>query len=65
MIENKKDLLFYLEQDRLALGKSKARPPLVGDEIWKYQRLLRKTEYWSNTKKQKNLKLSGKLFFHL
>lgn len=51
MIESKKDYLDYLEQDRLALGKKYSRPRLVGDEIWKFQRLMRKTEYYKNCSK--------------
>ena len=49
MIKTKQDLVRYLEQDRCALfvGKRK-RPKLFGDEVWKYQILLRKTEYHIN-----------------
>lgn len=47
MIRTKEDLRYYLEQDRLALHMTKDRPgPL--DEIWKYQIVLRKAEYYSN-----------------
>ncbi len=52
MIKNKADLMEYLEEDRKALGKLKQRPSLLGDEIWKYQILLRKCEYFHNTKCQ-------------
>ncbi|WP_035348123.1 serine O-acetyltransferase [Heyndrickxia ginsengihumi] len=55
MIKSKRDYLFYLEQDKKALGIRKKYPtPFVSDEIWKYQRLMRKTEYYLNCK--------GKLF---
>lgn len=49
MIKTKQDLERYLEQDRRALfvGQRK-HPKLFGDEIWKYQILLRKTEYHLN-----------------
>lgn len=48
MILNKKDLLFYLKEDRRALGINKKRPKFFGDEIWKFQIVLRKLEYYSN-----------------
>lgn len=51
MICSKEDLIYYLEQDRIALGKSRKRPRIIGDYIWKYQILLRKTEYIVNCKK--------------
>lgn len=49
MIHDKITLQQYLEQDRLALGINRKRPRLFGDEIWKYQRLLRRLEYFTNT----------------
>ena len=49
MIDSKKAYQYYLEQDRIALGrKQDRRPRLFGDEIWKFERLLRKVEYDSN-----------------
>ena len=48
MIKTKKDLAYYLESDRIALKKNRKRPRFVGDEIWTYQRLLRRAEYWHN-----------------
>ena len=51
MIESKADLKRYLEQNRIALRKTKRRPSLAGDEIWQYEILLRKTEYYLNCKK--------------
>lgn len=48
MIKSKKDYLLYLEADRLALGKRKSRLKIVGDEIWRFQRLMRKAEYYKN-----------------
>lgn len=58
MIKNKKDLNYYLEQDRIALGITRKRPNLFGDEIWKFQRILRKYEYIVN---QKEKRLFGRL----
>lgn len=51
MIASKKDYLFYLEADKIALGKQGTKPRLLSDEIWTYQRLLRKIEYYQNCKK--------------
>lgn len=51
MIKSKKDYFEYLEHDRIALGKNYKRPRIVGDEIWKFQILLRKCEYYNNCKK--------------
>ncbi|MDO5397161.1 MAG: serine acetyltransferase [bacterium] len=54
MIKNKRDLEYYLEADRIALGVSRKRPHLISiyesDVIWKYQILLRKNEYYHNCK---------------
>lgn len=51
MITSKKDLKYYLEADRLALGKKTKKPRLLGDEVWRFQRTLRKLEYYLNCKK--------------
>lgn len=48
MICSKEEFLFYLEQDRLALGKSRKHPRIAHDIIWKYQILMRKCEYLEN-----------------
>lgn len=48
MIETRKDLKEYLEQDRLQLGIRRKRPRFFSDEIWKYEIILRKYEYWYN-----------------
>lgn len=50
MITDKETLKFYLDADRFALGKSRKRPRLFSDEIWKFEILLRKCEYYTNTK---------------
>lgn len=50
MIETKKDLKYYLEQDRLALWQIRKKTKFVGDDIWKLQILLRKCEYLYNCK---------------
>lgn len=51
MILSKNDYLFYVESDRLALGKDKQFSFYTIDPIWRFQRLLRKTEYFKNCKK--------------
>ena len=51
MIQSKADYKHYLEQDRIALYKKTKRPRIAGDEIWQYERLLRKTEYYMNCHK--------------
>lgn len=48
MIKSKEDYKYYLLCDKIALGKTKKYPRIIGDEIWKFQRLLRKTEYNKN-----------------
>lgn len=49
LIKTKTDLRYFLDQDKKALViNNRVRPKLFGDEIWKYQRLLRKTEYHHN-----------------
>ena len=37
---------YYLEADRASLEMTRHRPRLFGDEIWRFQRLLRKIEYY-------------------
>ena len=56
MIRSKKDLKRYLEQDARALGNAdRKRPKLFGDDVWKFQILLRKFEYYTNMKKSHRL----------
>lgn len=40
------DLQRMLAADRLSRGERRARPRLLGDDIWKYQIILRHYEYW-------------------
>ena len=56
MIVSKKDYLKYLEADRIALGRNQRFSDKIirlisPDYIWDFQRLLRKTEYYKNVKK--------------
>jgi len=52
MIKSKKDLIYFLEADRIALRNLKRNHPgFLGDEVWKFQILLRKLEYYMNCKR--------------
>jgi serine O-acetyltransferase len=61
MITSKKDYLYYLELDRIALGKPKYSLKILLieylklDLLWQFQRLLRKAEYFKNVRSQKSL----------
>jgi len=48
MIDSWAKLRFYLEADRISLGMRRSRPRLFGDDIWKYQRILRRYEHALN-----------------
>ena len=48
MIKTKDDLKEYLEQDKIQLGINRKYPRPFTDEIWKYEIILRKYEYWYN-----------------
>ncbi|MBY8155781.1 serine acetyltransferase [Vibrio fluvialis] len=50
MIVTKSDLNYYLDQDRIQLNKKNTKPRIVGDEVWRFQILLRKEEYHLNNK---------------
>ena len=52
MIDCKETYIRYREQDRIALGRKQDRHPrLFADEIWKFEILLRKVEYYTNCKR--------------
>ena len=53
MIESRKEYLSYLEKDRLALVQERRKPRLFSDEVWKFERLLRKLEYYTNCRKSR------------
>ena len=49
MITSKDDLKYYMARDKIALRcEGKKRPKLFSDEIWKFEILMRKTEYYTN-----------------
>lgn len=61
MIDSKEAYQYYLEQDKIALGRKRdRRPQLFGDEIWKLEILLRKVEYDGNCRRGMCAKLIGK-----
>lgn len=64
MITSRKDLKYYLQQDKKALGIQRKRPHIWKDEIWKFERLLRKTEYVTNCY-QNTIFLPMRLFYKL
>jgi len=45
---SKEALAYFLEEDRVALNKTRKTPRLIGDEVWRFQILLRKEEYHFN-----------------
>lgn len=51
MITSKKEYKYYLNCDKIALGKDYDRPKIIGDEIWQFERLMRKAEYYKNCSK--------------
>jgi serine O-acetyltransferase len=58
MITNKKEYIYYLKEDQKALGAYTKHPifkdnimVLLTDPCWKFQKILRKLEYWTNCKK--------------
>lgn len=57
MIKSYDDYITYLEADRLSLGQHRTFLSLLFDDIWKFQRLLRKYEYLLNCKKSIILRL--------
>ena len=49
MITTKKELKYYLSQDAIALRYNRKKPRIFGDDVWKYQIILRKSEYFTNS----------------
>lgn len=64
MIQTKEDLKKYLINDKKALGKTYTRPKLFNDEIWKFEILLRKTEYYYNNRNKIFHKIMYFLFMY-
>ena len=62
MIKSRRDLKLYLQKDKESLGINRRLPIPLFDIIWKYERRLRKTEYFLNTNKKLRYVLSRILF---
>lgn len=63
MIKSRQDLERYLKQDQIALWKkNQKKPSPFGDEVWRFQILMRKTEYWVNTAKTPLQKLVAQCY---
>lgn len=61
MIDSRQKYREYIKQDQLALGRRRdARPRIFGDEIWKFEILLRKVEYDLNCRHGAVGRLIGK-----
>lgn len=63
MISSFREYKYYIEADRIALNMQYKKPKLFGDEIWKFQRLLRKLEYVKNCKKYLFWRVIGFLLY--
>src|SRR5665647_2025350 len=48
MIKSKEDYKFFLAADKISLAIKHKRPRIIGDEIWRFERLLRKVEFLQN-----------------
>lgn len=57
MIKSKKEYLEYLEADRLSLSRKKSLRSVLFDDIWRFQRLMRRLEYLTNCKGNAFLRL--------
>lgn len=63
MIKTKDDLMYYLECDRRALGISYKRPRIFTDEVWRFQRSLRRLEYYTNSGRGGDFRNDGESAF--
>ncbi len=50
MISSYSELQYYLECDRIALERKNKKPPIFGDDIWKFQICMRKLDYYNKMK---------------
>lgn len=57
MISSYEDYLFYLEADRISSGLSKTIRNRLRDDVWKFQRKMRRLEYLTNCRKNTILRL--------
>jgi serine O-acetyltransferase len=68
MITTKEELRVFIKADAVANGRKSTRPRVFGDVLWKYQVLLRKTDYLMNSSKKNPLNVIpyafAKIRFH-
>jgi serine O-acetyltransferase len=57
MIASHKEYREYLEADRISLNRSRSLRSRLLDDVWRYQRLMRKLEYVTNCKKSRLVRL--------
>lgn len=57
VIDSKQTLKDYLEKDKYALGKKRKHPKFWGDDIWKFEIILRKHEYYENCSRNRIMKM--------
>ncbi len=50
MIKSKEDYEFYLEADKIALGIKKDLKNILFNDVWRFEKILRKLEYYLNCK---------------
>jgi serine O-acetyltransferase len=51
MISSKEDYIYYLESDKIALSVKGSWTDYVFNHVWKFEKYLRKVEYYQNCKK--------------
>jgi len=57
MIESYEDYIKYLEADRISLKRTKTIKSFLFDDVWKFQRLLRRLEYITNCRKSSLIRI--------
>lgn len=71
MIRNKAEQIFFLEEDRKALSvpklsfTSRIKEFFFPNQIWRFQKYLRKLEYYSNASICKPVKWGGKIWYKM
>ncbi len=61
MIRTRDDYRRYLDADREALGVGTGAAALL-DDVWRFQRALRRVEFYANTRKPRPLEMAGRLW---
>lgn len=57
MISSRDDYLSYLEADRIALNRMPSFKSFFFDDVWRFQKLMRKLEYFSNCRKNRLMRI--------